>query len=66
MRVESGGNTEPKGVAEVRGPFCDSWRCQPNEGETIPKGCKNAPSIKGDDRPVSLSGKRGDDKSDDL
>ena len=66
MRVESGWNAEPEGVAEVRGPSRDSCRCQPNEGETIPNGCKNAPGIEGGDRPASLSGKRGDHKWDDL
>ena len=34
--------------------------------ETIPKGSKHAPGIEGNDRPVSLSIKRGDDMSDDL
>ena len=36
------------------------------EDETIPRGNKDAPSVESDDRPASLSGKRGDDKSDDL
>ena len=36
------------------------------ENETIPRGSKDAPSAESDDKPVSLSSKRGDDKSDDL
>ena len=32
----------------------------------IPKGNKDASGIEGDDRPASLSVKRGDDKSDNL
>ena len=36
------------------------------EDRMVPKGSKDAPGIEGDDRPASLSVKRGDDKSDDL
>ena len=32
----------------------------------IPRGSIDAPGIEGDDRPTSLSCKRGGDKSDDL
>ena len=32
----------------------------------IPEDSKDALGIEGDDRPASLSGKRGDDESDDL
>ena len=37
-----------------------------SEEETIPRGSKDAPGIEGGDKPVSLSVKRGDDKSNDL
>ena len=36
------------------------------EDETIPRGSKDAPGVKGNYRPVSLSVKGGDDKSDNL
>ena len=60
------GIPKPRGFTEVHRRSVTVRIVCPKKEEMILMGSKDAPSIEGDDRPAILSGKRGDDKSDDL